>query len=103
MKALKAGALRRAQAEDVKCVSGMFNVPKKPDEAHPEGSWRLFTNLRNVNAFIKTTHFRLPTLLELAPLLYTGAWVCQLDLKKCPFSLPDFSQGPKVVVGEAPW
>ena len=41
----------------MECVSGMFTVPKKPDEASAEESWRLCKSLRNLNVFIKTTNF----------------------------------------------
>ena len=64
--------------EKVKCVSSMFNVPKKPDAEDPQGSIRPCRSLRNVNACIRSTYFQLLTLLEHAPPLYLGALACKL-------------------------
>ena len=90
-KVMDIGELKCVQPEDVKCVSGMINVPKKRDTKNPQESWGPCTNLRNVNAFIRTTFFRLPTLLELALLLYFGAWACKVDLKSAYFRCPIYS------------
>ena len=30
--------LTRVKQDDVKCVSGMFNVPENPDAENPQGS-----------------------------------------------------------------
>ena len=45
-------------------------------------------NLRKVNAFIRTTYFRLPTLLEFASLLYSGACAFTVDLRSVYFHCP---------------
>ena len=66
----------------------MFNVPKTPDEANPQGLWRPCTNLKNINAFICTNYFRLRTLMELTPYLRTGLWATKVDLKSAYFYCP---------------
>jgi hypothetical protein len=54
------------------CAS-VFTVPKRGTD-----ELRLITNLRNVNAFLQTTHFSLPTFV---PLLQKGMWATSVDIK----------------------
>ena len=62
--------------KDVKCCSSIFAIPKK-DSPH----WRLITNLSNVNAFLQTTYFTLPTWKDIFPFLQKGMWACKVDIK----------------------
>ena len=70
------GLLTEIPWENVKCCSSIFAIPKKdsPD-------WRLITNLSNLNAFLQTTYFTLPTWKDIAPLLHKGMWACKVDIK----------------------
>ena len=40
--------LRKVSREEVKCTSGMFNVPTKPHEGNPTNSRRPCTNLKTL-------------------------------------------------------
>jgi hypothetical protein len=70
------GIITEIDAGEAKSCSSIFTIPKRnSDEV------RLITNLKNVNAFLKTTYFKLPTLQKIAPLLQTNMWATSIDLK----------------------
>lgn len=70
-------------APDVpKATSSIFAIPKKPK------GWRLITNLRNVNAFLRTTKFQLPTLQQILPHLHKGMWATKIDIKSAYLHWP---------------
>jgi hypothetical protein len=51
------GIVTEIDAAEAKSCSSIFTIPKRDSD-----EVRLITNLKNVNAFLKTTYFKLPTL-----------------------------------------
>lgn len=66
---LDSGVIQEISSNEALCCSPIFTIEKKGSE-----ELRLITNLKNVNAFLQTTHFHLPTLQTITPLLTKGMW-----------------------------
>ena len=81
--ALREGVTSEIPFDQVKCLSQIFAIPKKEP-----GKWRLITNLRNLNPYLKTTYFQLPTLQKIKPFLQKGMWAAKIDLKAAYNHLP---------------
>ena len=77
------GLLTVQPVKNVKCCSSIFAIPKKEQD-----EWRLITNLKNLNEFLQTTHFSLPTLKDILPFLHKGMWACKVDIKGAYNHLP---------------
>lgn len=73
---LKGGIITVIPPHHVKSCSSIFAIPKKESQ-----EWRLITNLKNLNEFIETTYFRLPTLKDIAPFIKPGMWGTKVDIK----------------------
>ena len=56
-------------------ISPIFTVPKK------DGSVRLILNLKNLNMFIKNSHFKMDTIHTILKLVTPNCWMVSLDLK----------------------
>ena len=80
---LTQGLLTVQPIKNVKCCSSIFAIPKKEP-----GEWRLITNLKNLNEFLNTTYFTLPTLSDVAPMLHKGMWATKVDIKGAYNHLP---------------
>ena len=62
-------------------ISPIFTVPKK------DGSVRLILNLKNLNMFIKNSHFKVDTIHTILKLVTTNCWMVSLDLKDAYYSV----------------
>lgn len=70
-------------------LSSIFLLPKK------DGSHRLIINLKNLNKFIVTSHFKMDDIRTVCKLLCKGDFLCTLDLKHAYFLLPIHSDFKK--------
>ena len=62
--------------------SQMFLVPKK------DGGQRPVVNLKRLNSFVKTEHFKMEGIHMLKDLLRPGDWMAKVDLKDAYFMIP---------------
>ena len=90
------GTLAVFLMDHLRCVSAPFAIDKK--DAPKEEEKRLILNLRNVNMWVPTEHFALPTLGGLLPYLRKGQWACVIDLKGAYIHLP-LAEGSKRWLG----
>ena len=67
-------------------MSAPFAIDTKPVPGEEEE--RLILNLRNVNMWVRTEHFALPTLWRVVPYLRKGQWGCVINLKGAYNHLP---------------
>ena len=63
--------------------SSIFVVPKRDSD-----EFRLITNLKNLNPFLKTTYFHLPTLHSILPYFKKGMWATSIDIKSAYLHWP---------------
>ncbi|XP_076236334.1 uncharacterized protein LOC143180473 [Calliopsis andreniformis] len=63
-------------------ISGIFLISK------PDGSSRLILNLKQVNKFIKTSHFKLEDLRTSSDLMFQNCFMATLDLKEAYYLIP---------------
>lgn len=74
---------RRGQREREKgFYSAVFLVPKR------DGKWRPVINLRELNRFIRTAHFKMEDIQSVRDLLLESDWLTRIDLKDAYFSVP---------------
>lgn len=78
-KLLSFGAVRPCQDEDGQFISSFFLVDK------PDGTKRFILNLKNLNKFIKTVHFKLEDIKLVAKLVSRGDYLAKLDLEDAYF------------------
>lgn len=81
-KLLKIGAIERCNYCEGQFVSPCFLVPK------PDGSKRFIINLKRLNEYIQTFHFKLEDLRTAVKLLTPDAFMCSIDIKDAFFSIP---------------
>ena len=62
--------------------SNLFLVPKK------DGGQRLVINLKSLNEFVKTEHFKMEGIHLLKGILQPGDWMAKIDLKDAYFMIP---------------
>jgi hypothetical protein len=62
--------------------SRIFLVPK------PDGRWRVILNLKPLNAYLKTSSFKMETVQRIAPLLRRGWWATSIDLTDAYYHVP---------------
>lgn len=74
-KLLKKGAIQTCQEERGQFVSKIFLIPK------PDGSYRLILNLKKLNKFIETIHFKLEDIRMVRDLVRRDCFMATLDLK----------------------
>lgn len=84
--AARDGILKEVSKDQLRCVSAPFAIDKK--HAPGEEEKRLILNLRNVNMWVRTEHFALPSLGRVLPYLRKGQWACVIDLKGAYNHLP---------------
>lgn len=73
---LQQGIIKQVQQEDVASCCSVFVIPKKDSD-----EVRLITNLRNVNQFLQTSYFHLPTLYTIVPYLKQNMFATSVDIK----------------------
>lgn len=86
---LNIGAISQCRAVPGQFVSSIFSIPKK------DGSHRFILNLKNLNKFIKTDHFKLDDIRTVSKLLSRNDFMCTLDLKNAYYLVPINSQDRK--------
>ena len=68
------------------CLSPVFLVPKR------SGNFRLILNLKRINRYIGSVHFRMETLASILPYLNPGDWTVSIDLKDAYHHVPIAAQ-----------
>lgn len=81
-KMLKCGAISKVQACKGQFLSKYFLIPKK------DGTSRFILNLKNLNQFIQTTHFKLEDHRVAARLIDKNCFMAKIDLKEAYFLVP---------------
>ena len=75
----------------IQCLSGhlgpgfysnVFVVPKR------DGGWRPIINLRKLNSYIHTPHFKMENIFSLRDILKKGDWLAKIDLKDAYLTVP---------------
>ena len=80
---LDSGVIKWVPIHEVACASSIFPIGKRDTT-----ELRLITNLRNINPFLVTTPFQLPTLREILPYLRPGMWASSIDIKSAYLHYP---------------
>jgi len=62
--------------------STVFLVPKRDDK------WRSVINLKDLNRFVRTAHFKMEGIQSVRDLLLESDWLTRIDLKDAYFSVP---------------
>ena len=57
-------------------LSNIFLVPKKE-----QNSFRTILNLRNLNSFVRTPHFKMESLKDVQRLVHKHSWICTCDIQ----------------------
>ena len=78
---LDKGAIVPCDHEPGEFISPIFTVPKK------DGNVRLILNLKNLNMFIKNSHFKMDTIHTILKLVTPNCWMVSLDLKDAYYSV----------------
>ena len=81
-KLLQKGAIERCKPSQHQFLSSYFLVPK------PNGSFRFILNLKKLNKFIRTTHFKLEDTRTAAKLIFPGYFMCKVDLQDAYYLVP---------------
>ena len=79
---LQKGAIRRCPRRAAGFYSTMFVTPKKG------GSWRPIINLRSLNCYVITPHFKMETIQNLKDVLRQGDFMAKIDLKDAYQAVP---------------
>ena len=79
---LNKGAISEVTVEGHGFFSTLFLVPKK------EGQYRPVINLKPLNKFMKSEHFKIEGMHIVRDLLQEGDWMTRLDLKDAYFAIP---------------
>ena len=79
---LHKGAIRHCTHGTRGFYSTVFVVPKKG------GSWRPIINLKNLNSYVVTPHFKMETVQNLKDVLHQGDFMAKLDLKDAYQTVP---------------
>lgn len=81
--------LVECQHEYGEFLSPIFSVPKKNDKV------RLILNLKNLNEYVKYSHFKMDSIHTALDLVTQNCWMASLDLKDAYYSVgihPDFQK-----------
>ena len=78
---LDEGVIAPCDHEPSEFISPIFTVPKK------DGNVRLILNLKNLNMFIKNSHFKMDTIHIILKLVTQNCWMVSLDLKDAYYSV----------------
>lgn len=88
-KLLAIGAIYEVQSVDDEFLSKIFPISK------PDGSFRLIFNLKELNLFIKTEHFKLEDWRTARNLIRYGIFMSKIDLKDAYHLIPIHSESRK--------
>ena len=80
------GAIQEAPRIGRGFISNVFLVPKK------DGGQRPVINLKKLNEFVHTEHFKMEGIHLLKDLLKKGHWMAKVDLKDAYFMVPIHKQ-----------
>lgn len=86
---LSIGAISECEPHEEQFLSSIFLRPK------PNGKFRLILNLKNLNKFIETDHFKIEDLRTAIKLLTKNCYMCTLDLKDAYFLLKIHNESKK--------
>lgn len=86
---LEIGAVRKCKESKGQFISGIFLVPKS------NGEMRLILNLKKLNDFIETTHFKMEDIRTAMRLISEGSFMSNLDLQNAYFTIPIHSEHRK--------
>ena len=75
-------AIKATNLQTLGFYSQLFAVPKK------DGGWRPIINLKSLNAYLMTPHFKMEGIQSLKDTLVTGDFMVKLDLKDAYLSIP---------------
>jgi hypothetical protein len=78
---LKTGAIVESLEEEGQFVSTIFTVPK------PDGSRRPIINLKRLNEYVETPHFKMENIRVASQLVSRDAFMCVIDLKDAYHSI----------------
>ncbi|XP_036150166.1 uncharacterized protein LOC105830632 [Monomorium pharaonis] len=79
---LQLGAIRRCRPEEPQFISSYFLTPKS------DGSYRFVLNLRKLNEFIRTKHFKMEDGRTAEKLISNNCYMAKLDLENAYFLIP---------------
>jgi len=79
---LKLGAVRLCDLEDARFISSYFLLPKS------DGTFRYILNLKKLNEFIQTKHFKLEDGRTAARIISKNNFLANLDLENAYFLIP---------------
>jgi hypothetical protein len=82
LRLLSNGAIKRMPQEQLRFICPLFLVPKDQD------SFRMVHNLKPLNKFLSSPHFKLEGYHSLFPLLEEDVWFCKIDLSDAYLSVP---------------
>lgn len=81
-KLLNTGAIIKSDNEEGQFVSTMFTVPK------PDGTRRPILNLRKLNLFVESPHFKMETIKNVSDLVTKDCFMAVVDLKDAYHAVP---------------
>lgn len=76
---LQVGAISKCKSRSDQYLSNIFLIPK------PNGKMRFILNLKSLNKFINTNHFKLEDLRTLIKIISKNSYLCTVDLKDAYF------------------
>lgn len=79
---LEKGAIERVRDHPHLCLSPIFVIPKR------SGKLRMILNMKRINTFMPTVHFRMETLASILPSIEWTDWAVSLDLRDAYFHVP---------------
>ncbi|KAK0417299.1 hypothetical protein QR680_012929 [Steinernema hermaphroditum] len=76
------GAIRKIARSEVRWLSSVFAIPKK------DGSARPVVNLKPLNKYLESSHFKMESISSLRSLLTQGDFMIKIDMKGAFFGIP---------------
>ncbi|KAJ8910974.1 hypothetical protein NQ315_003667 [Exocentrus adspersus] len=84
------GTLSKVELCEDQFLSNIFRVPK------PDGTSRLILNLKRLNVFVETHHFKLEDHKVVSRMITKGCFMAKLDLKDAYFLIPNDENHRKI-------
>lgn len=81
-KMIQIGAISQCEYTDGQFISPIFVIPK------PNGTYRFILNLKNLNNYVDTQHFKLEDIRTACKLMSPHCYMAKIDLRDAYFSLP---------------
>lgn len=88
-KLLKCGAVKMCKDVSGQFISNVFLIPKN------DGSFRFILNLKELNKFVETHHFKMEDIRTASKLISTSDFMANIDLKDAYFFIPIHSSCKK--------